>query len=60
VAAGGILTVSVNQDTQSIGAANVLGAALRVVTPASGGFLAAAVGVTIDGLSVTENAGIAN
>src|SRR6185437_15048957 len=59
VAAGGILTISVNQDTQSLGATDVLGAELRVVSPASGGFLAASVGVTIDGLSVTENAGIA-
>lgn len=57
VTAGGILTISVNQDTQSIGTANVLGVELRVVTPASGGFLAASAGVTIDGLSVTENAG---
>jgi hypothetical protein len=60
VAAGSVLTVNVNQDTPAIGPASALGAELRLVSGMPGGFLAASVGETIDGLSATEDQGVAN
>ncbi|MGH2389753.1 MAG: DUF5719 family protein, partial [Chloroflexota bacterium] len=60
VAAGSILTINVSQDTQTIGPSLALGAELRLVSGTGGGFLAAAVGVTLDGLSATEDAGTPN
>lgn len=60
VPAGGILTVDVNQDTLPLGPATALGAELRLTSGLGGGFLAASVGVTLDGLSATENLAVSN
>lgn len=60
VAAGNIVTINVSQDTQAIGPSPALGVELRQVSGTGGGFLAAAVGVTLDGLSATEDVGAPN
>jgi hypothetical protein len=60
VGAGDILTININQDTQTLGPSAALGAELHMTTGAPGGFLAGAAGLTVDGLAATEDAGSPN
>jgi hypothetical protein len=60
VGAGDILTINVNQDTQTLGPSAALGAALHMTSGAPGGFLAGAAGLTVDGLAATEDTGSPN
>jgi hypothetical protein len=60
VPGGGILTVNANQDTQPAIPAGPIGAEFKLPAGSSGAFIAGALGITVDGLSATEDAGVAD
>jgi len=58
VPAGGIVTVNVNNDTKTTIVPGQIGAEFKVLAGTTGAFIAAAVGITSDSLSATEDAGL--
>ncbi len=58
VPAGGITTINASQDTAGTVPSGPVGAEIKLAPGVIGSFMAASVGMTIDGLSATEDVGV--